>query len=476
MNYTESINYLEQSMKFGSILGLSRMNALMEMLGNPGKNLKYIHVAGTNGKGSVTTMIANSLSAGAFRTGVYTSPFVERFSERIRIIDGKEGFERLIRDSAEGEISKDDFAIHMTRVKECIDKMTAQKMEHPTEFEIITAVAFMHYELYKCDYVVLETGLGGRLDSTNVIENPIKCVITAIGYDHMDRLGNTIEEITSEKAGIIKPDSEVIIYDPCSYTKKEEATKILDIFINKCKQQNVRKITLISKECIKLKSYTLEGQKFKLKIKSEKPMDPEISIEIFTPLLGIYQPMNCAVAIECVKDLVTLKDIRYAISKTKWPARMELLRNKNPIAFLDGGHNAQGANALRKTLEKLQKDKDIVLFCGVMSDKDYKKMLITLLSSTKYKIIAVFCTKPNNVRAQKSEILANSVVEILDNLPLSSYNRLAKVFYNDDVKKLTFDAILYTSNANAAFVAFGSLYMAGDIRKIILDECLQEDL
>ncbi len=518
MDYNQARDFLEQSMKFGSKLGLDRMVKLMDLLGNPGKNIKYIHIAGTNGKGSATTMIANCLAAEDFRTGVYTSPFIERFSERIRIIDGEEGLLRFSTNEEEGEISDEDFSIYITLIKKCVDIMLDEGFEHPTEFELVTAAAFMHYEDKNCDFVVLETGLGGRLDSTNIILNPIKCVITAIGYDHMDRLGNTIEEISFEKAGIIKAGADVVVYDPKAYTSGEEADKILAVFKKQAKEKNTKSFELVGTDKICVTQYNLEGQKFlffprKRKetiglnqfdcdfnlsytnqnksnnndyVKSEdcfsnedymeslrssdihNNQTSEDYIEFFTPLLGIYQPMNCAVVIESLLDLVSIEAIRKGISLTKWPARMELLRENSPLAFLDGGHNMQGAKALSDTLSKLCGGSKIVFLCGVLQDKEFEKMISQLLNFGDYKVEAVFCTRPDNPRAISSSLLAKTTSEILDFLPQSSYNRLAKVYYNDNVAVMLKEALEYTIAKGAVFVAFGSLYMAGEIRKKIM--------
>ncbi len=467
MDYGEAREYLTGTMKFGSRLGLERMDRLMYLLGNPGEKIEYIHVAGTNGKGSVTTMIADSLAAGGHRVGVYTSPYVERFAERIRVIDGREGLRCFTEDEAYGEIPDDELAGGLTRIRSCVDAMLAEGMDHPTEFELITALAFIYFEKTGCDLVVLETGLGGRLDSTNWIPAPKKCVLTAIGYDHMDRLGDTIQEITAEKAGIIKPGAEVVMYDPWDYATKQDAPVILSIVRERCEAVKARSLTLVGSDRIRMRSYSLEGQTFFYHDIQEGKPSGTVETMFHSSLLGIYQPMNCAVAIDCCRSLVAMEDIQTGIRLAKWPARMEWIRKDNPSVFLDGGHNLQGAVALKDTLDQLQKGKKIVFLCGVMRDKEYKKMLETLLSSDQYRVQAVLCTRPENPRALPALFLAKTVSEVLDNSPQSSYNKLATVIFDDKVSVMTDRAFQLAAETKATLVAFGSLYMAGEIRRRI---------
>ena len=470
MDYVEAREYLMSAMKFGSRLGLERMDLLMEKLGNPGEKMEYIHVAGTNGKGSVTTMIADSLAAGGHRVGVYISPFIERFAERIRVIDGKEGLRRFTEDETYGEIPDEALAGGLTRIRSCVDDMLSEGMEHPTEFELVTALAFLYFEKTGCSRVVLETGLGGRLDSTNWISSPRKCVLTAIGYDHMDRLGDTIQEITAEKAGIIKPGADVVMYDPRDYAAEQDAPVILSIVRDRCEAVEAKSLTLVGSDRVRMQSYTLEGQTFFYHdIPAGKPSGTSATAGTLfhTSLLGIYQPMNCAVAIETCRDLVAMEDIQTGIRLARWPARMEWIRKDDPPVFLDGGHNLQGAVALRDTLDQLLKGRRIVFLCGVMRDKEYKKMLETLLSSDQYRVQAVLCTRPENPRALPALFLAKTVSEVLDNSPQSSYNKLTTVIFDDKVSVMTDRALQLAAETKATLVAFGSLYMAGEIRRRI---------
>ncbi|HAL74474.1 MAG TPA: bifunctional folylpolyglutamate synthase/dihydrofolate synthase, partial [Clostridiales bacterium] len=214
MNFDEARDWLSSSLAFGIQMGLHRMNRLMDLLGHPEKDLRCIHIAGTNGKGSVSSYCAAILAAAGHRTGVFTSPYLERLTERIRVIEGLHGLQQLQADERAGEIEPADFAAALSQVRSAVSQMLADGYEHPTEFELLTAAGFLHYANKHCDVVVLETGLGGRLDSTNIISQPLACLITALGFDHMDRLGNTMAEIAAEKAGIIKPGCPVFFYNP----------------------------------------------------------------------------------------------------------------------------------------------------------------------------------------------------------------------------------------------------------------------
>lgn len=453
-------------MKFGSRLGLERMAGMMNLLGHPGQDIPCIHIAGTNGKGSVTTMTAGILAASGRRVGVYTSPYLHRFTERIRIIDGTKGLERLSRDEAEGEISKEETARCITEVKKAIGRITGAGGDHPTEFEIVTAAAFLHFRNMHCDFMVLETGLGGRLDSTNIIRNPLKCVITAIGLDHMDRLGNTIEEIAAEKAGIIKKGSEVVMLYPGDYSDPVDAQKIYDVFLNKAHEMDTLPIHLTGKSDITPGRYSLNGQSFTLRIFNRRSGRFR-KVRIRTTLLGTFQPMNCALAAAACSGLADIEDIVKGITLSRWPGRMEVLRRSRPTVILDGAHNVQGAAALRESLELFFTGKKMIFLCGVMRDKDYRTLLGTMLTSRRYSIAGIYCTKPANPRALPSADLAGCIAEILDNLPSSGYNRLVDIFYRDDVIGITQDALSAAMSADAVLVVFGSLYMAGTVRNTV---------
>ncbi|MHB8962278.1 MAG: bifunctional folylpolyglutamate synthase/dihydrofolate synthase [Saccharofermentanales bacterium] len=467
MDYDSAMEYLGQTMKFGSRLGLERMAELMDLLGQPGQDIPCIHIAGTNGKGSVTTMTAGILAASGRRVGVYTSPYLHRFTERIRVIDGAKGLENLHDDESSGEISKEATAECITQVKAAVDRITGAGRDHPTEFEIVTAAAFLHFRNARCDFMVLETGLGGRLDSTNVIRTPVKCVITAIGFDHMDRLGNTIEEISAEKAGIIKRGCRVVMLQPGDYSDPVNAQKILGVFMDKAQETDTLPIHFTGKSDITHGTYSLNGQSFTLRLYNRNSGRYRRT-RISTSLLGTFQPMNCALAAAACADLADISDIVRGITLSRWPGRMEVLRKKGPTVILDGAHNTQGASALRESLDLFFPGKKIIFLCGVMRDKDYGTLLRTVFESRQFSIAGIYCTKPDNPRALPSEDLAACISEILDNLPSSGYNGLVSIFCRDDVAGITQEALSAARSADAVMVVFGSLYMAGIVRDTVL--------
>ena len=345
MDYDQAKAYLSSSLTYGIKMGLHRMNRLMELLHHPEKALRCIHIAGTNGKGSVSSYCAAILSAAGQKTGVFTSPYLVRLTERIRVIDGLPGLNALLADESAGEIAPDDFAAVMTSVRAAVDQMLAEGGEHPTEFELLTAAGFLYFAAAGCDVVVLETGLGGRLDSTNIIGHPLACLITALGFDHMDRLGGTLAEIAAEKAGIIKRGCPVFLYNPLDLElSRSDAAAALQVIVHHCEEQNAP-LKLIQRSEIDVLDYGWEGQTF---------TDRTSSLTLQTSLLGLFQPMNAALAARaCLSlGLASPGQIRQGIALARWPARLEMLRRHPPI-LLDGAHNPQGCQALAAALTRL---------------------------------------------------------------------------------------------------------------------------
>lgn len=461
MNYRQAMEYLGLAMKFGSRLGLERMEELMRLLGNPAMDIPAIHIAGTNGKGSVSTMIANCMAAAGYKVGLYTSPYINRFSERIRVLNKRQSLDKLYTDETEGEIGNEEISLYISDIREKIQIMTETGYEHPTEFEIVTAAAFIHFENNGCEYMVLETGLGGRLDSTNIIRSPELCIITPVGYDHMDRLGETISEIAYEKAGIIKKGAKLLICNPYNYTTENDADSIRKVMDEKIKNENISDFKYVSSEYLKLVSYDMSGQKFTYCSENIPEM------EYYTPLLGEYQPMNCTLVIESCFNICGYENVHYGISKTKWPARLEVLKDSKPEIILDGAHNRQGVSALIKTLERLFAGRNIVFLCGVMKDKDYRNMIENISDSDKYSTKGFFCTEPDNPRALESYKLAEVIKEILDKKKNRGYNISAGIFCEKDPQKALIQAFRYAKEKDGLVVAFGSLYMAGKIRDAV---------
>lgn len=462
MDYDQARVYLTTALTYGINMGLHRINRLLELLGQPQKGLRCIHIAGTNGKGSVSSYCATILAAGGHRVGVFTSPYLVRLTERIRVIDGREGLTRLRSDESAGEIEPEQFAAAMTEIRAAVEQMTAEGMEHPTEFELITAAGFWHFARQNCDLVVLETGLGGRLDSTNVIEAPLACVITALGFDHMDRLGSTMREIAAEKAGIIKPGCPVFLYNPrdLDLTAKD-AEDALSVVNLKCQEQGAS-LQLVSRSDIHVFEYGWTGQVFS---------DFVSGLILQTSLLGIYQPLNATLAARVCQTLELASDdaIREGVALARWPARLEILRRHPPI-ILDGAHNPQGCRALAATLARLLPAQPVVFLAGMLQDKDYEIMLRIILESGEYRPLAFICVKPDNPRALPAEKLAESVRIITSQLRKtgqSGYNVVDAIHAVDKPADGTALALQLAGQAGAALCAFGSLYMAGSIRSLL---------
>ncbi|MGB4588175.1 MAG: folylpolyglutamate synthase/dihydrofolate synthase family protein, partial [Clostridiaceae bacterium] len=355
MNYNEALNYIEGTLKFGSILGLERIGKLLELLGNPEKKLKFVHVAGTNGKGSTVAFLSSILIEAGYKVGMYTSPGLHRFNDRIRVNNHDIEDERL------AEITG--------IVKEKIDLMISENMESPTEFEIVTAIAFLYYLEMSCDIVVLEVGLGGRLDSTNIIPAPLVSIITTIDYDHMDILGNTLTEIAREKAGILKRGTELILYP-----QQDEAEKV----ILKTADELKIKVHKVSFDDIEILDHDEYRQSFK---KDD---------EVYTiGILGEHQIKNAATAMEAAKVLrnkefiISNTQLKNGLSNARWPGRFEILSHQ-PLYVADGAHNLQGVKVLADNLRKYFTGKKVIFIMGVLRDKKYEEMVREVLPLSAY--------------------------------------------------------------------------------------------
>lgn len=429
MKYKEAMKYIYEVGNFGSSYGLSRTFRILEFLDNPQKNLKLIHVAGTNGKGSVTSMVTSLLMEYGFKVGMYTSPFLESFEERIQI--------------NRKNIPKEKLAELVSRVKVSVDKVILEGYNHPTEFEIITCLMLLYFKEEEIDYAVIEVGLGGRLDSTNVI-TPILSIITSISYDHTNLLGNSLEDIAFEKAGIIKKKIPVILYPQrkevlkvIQKVTKEKESKI--IYIN---EEDAEFIDIISKEKI--------YQRVKVNL-----LEREIYINL--PLLGEHQITNLLVAIRAFIEVINIEKLKVSdevikkgIENVTWIGRLEVM-SKNPLVVIDGAHNIQGIKTLKKNINKYFKYKDIYLLLGILADKEVDKMIEEIAPiATK-----IYALTPQSDRAKLSEDLKNEVIKVNKNcIALNSY-------------KEAYALALSEANNEDLIIISGSLYMIGDMRKII---------
>ncbi len=397
MNYKESLEFIHSLPRFPEAPGLSRIKKLMRSLGDPQKDMKFIHVAGTNGKGSVCTFVASALREAGKKAGLYISPYIVCFRERIQI---------------NGEyISEEDLARIATAVRETGIEVT--------EFEFITAVAFLYYKYKQCDIVVLETGMGGRFDATNVIDAPLAAVITGIGLDHTAVLGETIAEIAAEKCGIIKSGSAV-------FTTYDQHPEALDVIARVCD------VKVPDKDALDIISSDLSGSRFMYK-----------GAEYKTALIGEYQIENAVLAIETLKYLSVPHDaIVRGIAAARFPARLELLCEE-PTVLLDGAHNPHGAASLAKMLEK---HKGATAIIGMMADKNCDETLSLTLPFLS-RVITVTVDNPRSLSAEELSIKARA--------------------YCADVTsaKSIEQALELTKGAANVFI-FGSLYLASQIRDI----------
>ena len=414
MTYEEAIAYIHGMYWRGSKLGLTRTIELCRLLGDPQKKLKFIHVAGTNGKGSTCAMLSRILCAEGYRIGLFVSPYVDRFNERIQLNNSP--------------ISDQDLAEIITEIAPIVDAME----NLPTEFEVITAAAFLYYARMNCDYVVLEVGLGGEKDSTNVIDTPLLSIITAIDYDHMHILGNTIEEIASAKAGIIKDGGTVLFYG------QHEAA--LPVIRAACEKHGAE-LHVVDRSTIREGTYDLHGQTFSY-------LDYK---DLRLGLLGKYQMNNAATVIDAVALLrekgVAISDeaLRTGLKETVWPARFELLREDPPF-FVDGGHNPHGVRGTVETYKRLVPDRKAKIIMGMMRDKDVSTSVELLMQ-----IASEFYTvTPNNDRAMPSEELAELI---------RSCGASATPFAS------VADAIETAARGEEPSLAVGSLYMAGEVHE-----------
>ena len=338
MNVNEAIAYIHSVFWKGSVPGLSRTQTLLAKMGNPEKKLKFVHIAGTNGKGSTAAMTASILQKAGYKTGLYTSPYIYRFHERMQI-DGE-------------QISDEDLIAITEYVKPLADSME----ESPTEFELVCAIAFEYFYRKGCDIVVLEVGMGGALDATNVIETPEAAVITNIGLDHTEVLGDTVEKIAETKAGIFKENGRAVIYRS---TPSVEA-----VFERICKEKNMS-LKKADFDGLKLHSCSLEGQVF----------DCGSRKNLILPLLGDHQLHNAAVVLAVADTLIekgwniTEQNIYDGIREVRWPGRFDIV-SRDPLFIIDGGHNPQCIEALVKNIRDYLTGRKVVALTGVLADKD----------------------------------------------------------------------------------------------------------
>jgi dihydrofolate synthase / folylpolyglutamate synthase len=432
VNYKEAMDYIVSTNQYGSVPGLDNTRELLNRLDNPQDKLQFIHIGGTNGKGSTAAYISEILLESGYDVGRYISPTIIEYRERIQISN----------DDLWSYISEKAVAGYISKIKDKIGEMIEDGLPHPTSFEIETAMAFLEFVDKKCDFVVLEVGLGGRLDATNVIKNTVCAVLTSISIDHTQFLGDTLEKIAKEKAGIIKENSKVVSY--------EQKMDVLDVIKDACKDKNAP-LSIANFSKLSNIKHSLEGVTFDYTVDSHFLFE-----KVRIRMLGENQPKNAALAMEVA---IVLKKSGYAISKetiikgiekTLWRGRFDVLC-KNPIFVVDGAHNKEAAGSLRDSLQLYFSGKRLIYIMGILSDKDYDG----ILEQTAVLADVIFTITPNNIRALPSEKLAEHArkccSEVID----------AQTIENG--VKLAFEAV----REGGVIVAFGSLSFLGEAFEII---------
>ena len=416
MNYEESLEYIHSINWCFCKPGLERIGELCKKLGDPQRELKFIHVAGTNGKGSTSSMLESVLRAAGYKTGLYTSPYIKIFNERMRV-NGEN-----ISDRELAEITSD--------IRPIADSMT----DKPTEFELITAVAFEYFRKNKCDVVVLEAGMGGRLDSTNIIESSLLSIITGIALDHTAFLGDTVEKIAAEKAGIIKSGCPVLF----GGTDADADRVIRENANGKCSPYS-----RVDYSALNIKEMTLCGTEF----------DFGSHTDMHISLLGSYQPINAAVVLSAVDILreqnieISENAIRKGLESARWQARFEII-SRDPLVIFDGAHNAQGIAAAVDSIKRYFGQEKVYVLSGVLKDKDYHAIAkdISKVASR------AFTMTPDNPRALAASEYAGVLKECgVDAEPYESIESALKC------------AVAQAKQDGKALVCLGSLYTYGSI-------------
>lgn len=421
MNAEQAIAYIHSVCWKGSIPGLGRTQELLEKMGNPEKKLKFVHIAGTNGKGSTAAMTASILRKAGYRTGLYTSPYIYRFHERIQV-DGV-------------EISDED----LTEITEYVKPLADSMAQSPTEFELVCCIAFEYFYRKKCDIVVLEVGMGGAWDATNVIEVPEVAVITNIGLDHTEYLGDTVEKIAETKSGIFKPHGHAVVYRS---TPSVEA-----VYERVCAERDVS-LRKADFDGLVLKAHTLEGQVF----------DCGSRKNLVLPLLGDHQLHNASVVLSIADTLIgegwkiSEQNIYDGIRDVRWPGRFDIVCRK-PLFIIDGGHNPQCIEALVKNIRDYLAGKKVVALTGVLADKDYADMYKPVMPL----VDRFVCITPPNPRKLEAEQLARYLRQ-------AGAQAQASESILDGVKQA-----MDLAGEDGVVLCFGSLYSIGGIRDALKD-------
>ena len=435
MNY---ISLIEELKKRGSVPGLDAIEGLLEELGHPEDNLKVVHIAGTNGKGSIFAYLSSILIAAGFKVGRYISPTISCYEERFQI---------------NGEyITKDELARLYNIVEEAMKREEEKTGLKPTLFEVETAISFLYFKEEKVDYALIEVGMGGRMDATNVIRHPELTVISSISYDHQAFLGDTLEEIAWQKAGIIK--------ESCPVVLSENSDEVCKVIEQEATKKKVKCIEIkppdyeVLSETPYGSTFLWKEQRYETKLPGRHQVSNAVTALAASEYLfrKDYEKNNARKAIAEELDEMNVKSAQQGgIIRTCWPGRLEVLK-KEPLFYRDGAHNPDGAKKLAAFLQKYFTNKKIIYIMGVLKDKEYKKMLRYLMPMAK----EVYVFKPKNERGLSAQILADTIKEVAD----------VSVTIESDVNAAVFRA-LDTAKPDDVLVACGSLSFMEEMEDIL---------
>ncbi|HHX77465.1 MAG TPA: bifunctional folylpolyglutamate synthase/dihydrofolate synthase [Firmicutes bacterium] len=430
MIYQEALQWIHTRERFGIKPGLERMEYLLKGLGNPHQGLKVIHIGGSNGKGSTAAFTASLLKAAGYKVGLYTSPYLKAFSNRM-VVDGV-------------EVGEETLISLVERIKPLVEAASGAEPGPPTEFEVVTAMAFLYFAKAGVDYLVLEVGLGGRLDATNVVENPLVSVITNISLEHTAVLGNTIKEIAREKAGIIKEGVPVV-----TSAQNSEALEVIEVAAGKKKAP----LFIAGRDYFfKAGDAGLRGQYFSYQGRETNYQD------LFIPLLGRHQLDNAAAALASLEaaGLKTKdKDIRQGFKDTSWPGRFEILKHDPPVV-IDAAHNPAAARRLREALADYFPGKGIVLVLGILGDKAVKEFLTELIPAAR---LVILTRAMHPTRAQDPEETAVLARGLTSN-PVIVVDSLREALLTAGNRTLPGEAVCIS----------GSFYTISEARRLLTEE------
>ena len=433
MDYRQALNYIENTGKFGSRLGLENVSRLLDILGNPHRDLRIIHVAGTNGKGSTCSFINSMLIYQGYNVGLYTSPYLEEFNERIKINNVN--------------ISDEDLAQSVSRVSDAIGQMIEEGCDHPTEFEIITACAFLYFRDRDVDFAVIEVGLGGRLDATNVCI-PLVSAITSISMDHTEYLGDTLARIAFEKGGIIKNKRPVVLY--------QQSDEVESVISSICSERD-SELFITENDKIEYISEGMSSQSVNLEVMGHFYSGIEISLP------GRHQARNLSVALSVLRLLEISSDISQvdtealyrSIRETRWPGRMEVIKTE-PLTIIDGAHNPDGAAILSESVDRYLVGKKINLVFGMLRDKD----ILSVAKLLAVRADRIIITEPESPRAASSAEVHGIILEALRGEDVPDITEIP------DIEEAVRHAQSMAGDGEAVIYA-GSLYMIGRVRSLL---------